>query len=118
MKTFRQFIIEMDPRTRSSIKPQIIRVERPSPPPKSMPSVKSKIVDSPNAVKSGVSILGAIRSLRSPAALAGAALGNVLSTPSSRTAPGTLDAARSSGYYKPTLKRPNGPIGKGGEKYL
>ena len=116
MKTFREFILEMDPRTRSSIKPQIIRVERPTPPPKPMPAAKSKIVDSP--IKSGVSILGAIKSLRSPAALAGAALGNVLSTPPNATASGTLDAAKSRGDYKYTPKRPNGPIGKGGEKYL
>lgn len=118
MKTFREFLMEMDPRTRMSIKPQVIRVDRPSPPPKKMPVARSKIVDSPNAIKSGSSILGAIRSLRSPAALAGATLGNILSTPPNPTGDATLKAAKMRGDYSYKSKNPDGPIGPGGQKYL
>ncbi len=111
MKTFRQFILEMDPKVKNDIKPQIIRVERPNP---SQQTPKSS-----NITKDVGSVLGGIRALRSGApGLAGLAVGHVLSNPPNPTGDATLDAAKKRGDYKYQPKNPNGPIGKGGEKHL
>jgi len=98
MKTFKQFVLEMETKTRP--KAQVVRVDRPVPPPRqtSTQNKTSNLVGP--AIKTGVS--AALRGLGAGTA-AGLAAG-ILSEPSSRTADDTLRGAIKSGDYKPTKK--------------
>jgi len=98
MKTFKQFVLEMDVKTRP--KAQVIRVDRPVPPPRQT-LTQNKISDfSGPAIRTGVG--AALRALG--AGTAAGLAGSILSEPSSRTGDATLRGAVKSGDYKPTNK--------------
>jgi hypothetical protein len=96
MKTFKQFVLEMDKKT--APRTQIIRVERPTQFEKPTQSKTPDLVGP--AIKTGVG--AALRTLGAGAA-SGLA-GSILSEPSSRTGDATLRGAVKSGDYKPTNK--------------
>ena len=100
MKTFKQFVLEMDVKTRP--KAQVIRVDRPAPPPRQTATTNkgnpTNLVGP--AIKTGVG--AALRSLGAGTAAGLAA--SILSEPSSRTADDTLRGAIKSGDYRPTNK--------------